>query len=438
MSKINRIKSIFLDSSSNINKAMKHMQNIVGAAVIIILFFITILLHFASSSKPNYRSDKQAHTKVDSVISTDFTGKNEVSALSAQQLEMDKLTKQLAAMKKINNSKGHDQPKDKVVLVDEINSILAKRTTKANAISAGKMTAQPYSNQSSNYSSALPQHHMQTISFQYATPSEHLHRYTNRGYVSNKKTPVNYVPAGTFAKGVLLEGADANASVNAQSDTTPILVRVLSSGTLPNGHHSHLRGCFVLASMYGDISSERGEARLTTISCTKKDGSILEKKVHGYLSFAGKEGIKGEPVMRNGKILAMAGVSGMLSGFGSALQQTTQTQSTSPLGSTTTVNPANVMQNGLYGGASTAMNQLAGYYIKRADQYHPIIEIGSGTVATIIFQNGFSLVEDDGQDSSSSVAAAPKTDNSASIKSLLQQAQHLSQNKTSAPFSMVN
>ena len=117
--------------------------------------------------------------------------------------------------------------------------------------------------------------------------------------------------------------------------------------------------------------------------------------MQGYLSFAGKEGIKGIPVMRNGKILVMAGISGMLSGFGSALQQSIRTQSISPFGTTSTVNSNKVWQNGVYGGVGTAMNQLANYYIKRADQYHPIIEIGSGTVATVIFQSGFSLVDDD-------------------------------------------
>jgi conjugal transfer pilus assembly protein TraB len=268
-----------------------------------------------------------------------------------------------------------------------------------------------------------------------------------------KLTPKNYVPAGTFARVVLLEGADANASVNAQSDTSGILVRVLDHGTLPNGHRNHLKGCFILASIYGDISSERGEARLTKISCTRHDGSIFEKKVQGYLSFAGKEGIKGTPVMRNGKILAMAGISGMLSGVGSALQTAAQTQTVSPLGTTSVINSNQVMQNAGFGGAATAMDHLAGYYVKSADQYHPIIEIGSGTVATVIFQSGFSLLDKEQEKrlrehkrhheethrGSASVNLDSVTKSSADeVKRLLKQAQKISQPSNGSPFSNAN
>ncbi|MEG2665180.1 MAG: conjugal transfer protein TraB, partial [Hafnia sp.] len=31
------------------------------------------------------------------------------------------------------------------------------------------------------------------------------------------------------------------------------------------------------------------------------------------------------------------------------------------------------------------------YYIKRAEQYHPIIPIGAGTEVTVVFQKGFQL-----------------------------------------------
>ena len=143
--------------------------------------------------------------------------------------------------------------------------------------------------------------------------------------------------------------------------------------------------------------------------------------------------------MRNGKILMMAGISGMLSGVGSALQQSTQTQSISPLGATSTVSPSQVWKNGAYGGASTAMSQLASYYIKRADQYHPIIEIGSGTVATVIFQRGFSLVTNDDDTTAGHPIPTPKSTNyTDEIKTLLKHQQKLIQAEHTSPFSNVN
>jgi len=443
------------ENESNLNHFMRKKQTLVGIFVLAILIVATLLLHMLAEKNPKHSlmAHKKQATSVDGVLSTDFTQKNEMSALEQQQEQMDSLRKQLETLNKQSQSAQLDKANNKGALIKEINKILSQRESlkahktvvKYSNPNVSQEKSAPFSSSGqgsfSSNPSGIPLHPLETIRFNYKKPPHpSAFKYADRQKNDYRsKTPRNYVPAGTFAKVVLLEGADANASVNAQSDTTPILVRILNSGTLPNGHHSHLKGCFVLASMYGDISSERGEARLTKISCTRTNGTILEKKVQGYLSFAGKEGIKGQPVMRNGKILAMAGLSGMLSGFGSALQQTTQTHSISPLGATSTVNPNNIWQNGLYGGTSTAMNRLANYYIKRADQYHPIIEIGSGTVATIIFQNGFSLTDDNtvrGQNDPTGVST--DRNNMQEIKTLLRQAQTHTPEKNNAPFTSVN
>ena len=431
---------------------MKVKQNRIGLIVIIVLLLLTLTLHFLSSNhkKTSVNSHQKTNTTVDGVLSTDFTKKNEMSALLQQQKQMDDFQKALEAIKNRRSKNNTSNVVNKSDLLNDVEQILSRRRADPTRIKSktailgnhGSPVSSPFSNASEGNTplSNMAAPELETIQFNYAKPPIH-----NVGYYINKRlkqkirTARNYVPAGTFARAVLLEGADANASVNAQSDTSPILVRILDSGTLPNGHHSHLKGCFVLASMYGDISSERGEARLTKLSCTRRDGSILERKVQGYLSFAGKEGIKGQPVMRNGSILEMAGLSGMLSGFGSAMQQSTQTQTISPLGATSTINPSKVFQGGLFGGASTAMHQLATYYIKRADQYHPIIEIGSGTVATLIFQTGFPLIDTQvaNQSTNQITQGSVKTDPQ-EIKALIQQAQNLSRAKAGSPFSNVN
>ncbi len=457
---IDHIKKIFTgdgDGQTNLNQFMRKKQNIVGICVLALLIIMTLVLHFLSESKTKTSAavPQKKATTVDGVLSTDFTQKNELSALEQQQAQMDVLKKQLLALDKKAQAHEAGKAEQKAALLKEINVILSNRVTQREAktrvpqksgFATTPHAASPLSNHNADFSGAAQtvsatHQPLETIDFHYNTPARVKvgGNFLEPHYSQHRKTPKTYVPAGTFAKAVLLEGADANASVNGQSDTAPILVRILNNGTLPNGHHSHLHGCFVLASLYGDISSERGEARLTRLSCTRPDGSILEKKVQGYLSFAGKEGIKGHPVMRNGKILMMAGISGMLSGVGSALQQSSQTQSISPLGATTTVSPSQVWKNGAYGGASTAMSQLASYYIKRADQYHPIIEIGSGTVATIIFQRGFSLVNNDDDTQAGHPIPAPKTTNyTDEIKTLLKHQQKLIQAEHTSPFSNVN
>ncbi len=454
MLKLKRIKQFFMgdgEGETNLNRFMKKKQNIIGFCVLVALIVMTVVLRSLSHKQGRHTTLTQPKktTVVDGILSTDFTQKNELSALEQQQQQMDRLRKQLKKLQKTSVAEKSNQAAHHAALLKEVKSILAAREAKTKPDGTALKVAEkgggfPFSNENQaklpNNETSMATHPLETIQFHYDSSKLHRMAYRSKStFRHHLRTPRTYVPAGTFAKAVLLEGADANASVDGQSDTVGILVRILDNGTLPNGHRSHLKGCFVLASIYGDISSERGEARLTKLSCTRRDGTILEKKVQGYLSFAGKEGIKGTPVMRNGKVLAMAGVSGMLSGIGSALQQSTQTQSISPLGATSTVSPRKIWQNGAYGGASTALSQLAHYYIQRADQYHPIIEIGSGTVATVIFQSGFSLVDEVENQSH----ASPQTDTVASqnnteeIKTLLKEAQHLSSVKTASPFSNV-
>jgi len=207
---------------------------------------------------------------------------------------------------------------------------------------------------------------------------------------SQKCTPKNCVLPGTFAKAVLLGAADANASVNGQSNTTPILFKILGDGILPNGYHSHLSGCFVVGEVYGDISSERGEVKLAQISCVIH-GKTITKAINGTAYFLGKEGIRGKPVMRNGQLLWNAGVAGMLNGLAQGVQQAATSQSISPLGQTSTVPASKIGMAMGAGGIQSAANTLANYYVKRADQYHPIIELNAGTVVNLVFLNKFLL-----------------------------------------------
>jgi conjugal transfer pilus assembly protein TraB len=46
---------------------------------------------------------------------------------------------------------------------------------------------------------------------------------------------------------------------------------------------------------------------------------------------------------------------------------------------------------GIGGGSSKAAQTLGDYYIKRAEQYHPVIPIGAGNEVTMVFQDGFQL-----------------------------------------------
>ena len=60
------------------------------------------------------------------------------------------------------------------------------------------------------------------------------------------------------------------------------------------------------------------------------------------------------------------------------------------LGATAAYGAGDVLKMGIGGGASKAAQTLSDY-IKRAEQYHPVIPIGAGNEVTVVFQDGFQL-----------------------------------------------
>ncbi|WP_089569351.1 F-type conjugal transfer pilus assembly protein TraB [Escherichia coli] len=197
-----------------------------------------------------------------------------------------------------------------------------------------------------------------------------------------------YIPSGSFAKAMLIEGADANASVTGNESTVPMQLRITGLVEMPNSKTYDATGCFVGLEAWGDVSSERAIVRTRNISCLK-DGKIIDMPIKGHVSFRGKNGIKGEVVMRNGKILGWAWGAGFVDGIGQGMERASQPAV--GLGATAAYGAGDVLKMGIGGGASKAAQTLSDYYIKRAEQYHPVIPIGAGNEVTVVFQDGFQL-----------------------------------------------
>jgi len=387
-----------------LNSEIKKKQQWMLLGVSLVVAVVVLVVIFMLNHGKHHKTKKTA-PNLAGITNTDFVGANTQSRLSVQQADMDALQAELKALKakvaEDEKAKAKAALKEKKALASrgEENQRdakaqglagLSKRTKTHPLTPPRQQLGRGQGGNGANNLDALGSSHIPAQAMGYG-----MIEVTNFSYPETKTlakhTPDNYVPSGSFAKAVILGGADADASVNGQGNTSELLLRILDAGTIPGGKHSHLKNCTALASVYGDISSERGLVRLQSLSCTFKHGRILDIPVQGWAFYSGKSGIKGVPVMRNGPILAWAGLSGLLSGIGQSLSQAQSTQSTSALGTTTTVPTSRIASSGLYSGAGTAMDRLANYYIKRADQYHPIIEIGAGNVVTLVFQKGFSL-----------------------------------------------
>ncbi len=143
------------------------------------------------------------------------------------------------------------------------------------------------------------------VSYQSVPVPNQIQRKTF-SYDKGKKTKsLPYIPSGSFAKACLSRGADANASVTGNESTVPMQLRITGRVEMPNSKTYDLTGCFVGLEAWGDVSSERAIVRTRNISCIKGDKTI-DQPINGHVSFMGKNGVKGEVVMRNGKILGWA------------------------------------------------------------------------------------------------------------------------------------
>ncbi|WP_048661543.1 TraB/VirB10 family protein, partial [Vibrio crassostreae] len=164
-----------------------------------------------------------------------------------------------------------------------------------------------------------------------------------------------------------------------------------NQGILPNGEQSKLKNCTITGAVYGEISSSRGVARTNRMSCIHPNGDILDIPVNATVFNFGRNGIRGTTIMKNGKIVQMAGIAGILQGVGDAGKALAQTTTPTALGPSQSINSDKIGLNLLGGATESVGSKLADYYIKLAELYHPIVEVNPGAIVNIVFLEGFPL-----------------------------------------------
>lgn len=202
----------------------------------------------------------------------------------------------------------------------------------------------------------------------------------------------NYIPAGSYAPAVVISGADAATNVKDRENPVPVLMRITGPAvSAARGNRKarvNIRGCTVQGSAIGDLSSERVKVRLLSMTCLARDGSVVETVVSGYMAGKGKAGARGNVVSREGKLVGAAAVAGALEGLAKAAERPvygTQTdEDVSALAQT-------ALRSSASGGVGQAATTLSEYYIRRAEQYQPVVTLNSGTEVEVVFIEGVSL-----------------------------------------------
>jgi len=208
------------------------------------------------------------------------------------------------------------------------------------------------------------------------------------------------IPAGTVVKAVLVSGADCSVAVMKPTGPNMILLRPLDNGKLPRNVRVALKGSVIIGNAIGDMASERVYVRAERMTLVERNGSFIETEVTAYVSGEdGREGLRGVVVDRSGQIITRAAFASFLQGVGDGIQgalnnQTIQKLAEANRPSKTILDVDMLRSSGMQGG-TTALSKLAEYYIKRAEQLQPAIQVAAGRVVDIIFTKTVKIGEKD-------------------------------------------
>jgi conjugal transfer pilus assembly protein TraB len=216
-----------------------------------------------------------------------------------------------------------------------------------------------------------------------------------------KKNPKNFVAAGAFARAVLLTGVVADTGVSSASEPQPILLRLVDNSIFSKQVRTQVKEAIIIGSCFGHISSERANCRLESISLVSKDGNIISRSLEGWIiGEDGRPGIAGKVVDTSTKVVRAALLNGILGGMASFMQnQATNEQY--PLSivvgnpKSTALKGEKALKASAASGVGNALEKLADYAIKRAEQINPVIVVGSGRVVDVVFRRGFHLKDED-------------------------------------------
>lgn len=209
-----------------------------------------------------------------------------------------------------------------------------------------------------------------------------------------------YIPAGSHAKAVLISGVDAGIGITSEADPRHVLMRVTGTVTSAGFGVNNLKskvliGCIIQGQAVGDISSEKAYIKPTVMTCAKKPNTVIEIPVKGYIISQGKSGVRGKVISREGDLVLKSFLSGAISGLGGGISQSMRPKYEMTSGSLVGEKQSlkDILGGGVASGVGSSSERLSDYFIKKAEQYQPVISIDEGTIVDIVFQEGFSMEE---------------------------------------------
>ena len=201
----------------------------------------------------------------------------------------------------------------------------------------------------------------------------------------------NFIFAATYVRCALVGSVTVSAGVGASSNPQPVLLRLTDYGNLPNKVKGFLKDAMVIGAAYGELSSESVVIRLERIVKLDKHGNIgMDIPVQGYV--AGENGdsrIRGIIIDRAGAAMRNAAIGGFFSGIADFLTINKSSAVTfepnSGLAQFSPQKGSRMLEQGASKGIGNAVEKYADFYIKRAEQLQPVIQIDGGRKLTVVF-----------------------------------------------------
>lgn len=206
----------------------------------------------------------------------------------------------------------------------------------------------------------------------------------------------DYLPPNSYATARVIVGVDASAGIASQTDPLPVVLRITgpARSVLQNGKvlTTRIQGCVVNGAARGDLSSEKVYVKLARMTCDQPGGRVAVSEVKGFISFAGKSGVRGRVVSREGNLVTQALLAGIVGGFGRGFSANSNSVfsgvTTNPDGSRSKLSAGDIVSGGLGQGAADAADTVSKYLIERAEQYQPVVEMPTGIDVEIVFLDG--------------------------------------------------
>ena len=206
----------------------------------------------------------------------------------------------------------------------------------------------------------------------------------------------DYLPPNSYAPARVIVGVDASAGVASQTDPLPVVLRITgpARSVMQNGKvlTTRIQGCVVNGAARGDLSSEKVYVKLARMTCDQPGGRVAVSEVKGFISFAGKSGVRGRVVSREGSLVSQALLAGIVGGFGRGFSANANSvfsgATTNPNGSRSKLSAGDILGGGLGQGAADAADTVSKYLIERAEQYQPVVEMPTGIDVEIVFLDG--------------------------------------------------